>query len=65
MDTKNYEYFMEADLHGFVGEWIAIVDRRVVSHGRDVRVVFKEAKKKCPDKKPFMARVPGEETMIL
>jgi len=65
MDSKNYQCFMETDVSGYANEWIAIVDCRVVSHGADVRAVFKEAKQKYPKKKPFIARIPGEETMIL
>lgn len=34
MDSKNYEYFMETDVSGFTNEWMAIVDQKIVSHGR-------------------------------
>lgn len=65
MDSRNYQYFMEADVSSFTNEWIAIVDRKVVSHGTSVKAVFREAKQKYPNKRPFIARIPGEETMIL
>jgi len=65
MDSKNYEYFMEADVSRFTNEWIAIVDQKIVSHGKSVKEVLSEVKHKYPGKTPLIARIPGEEAMIL
>lgn len=61
---KNYNFFMKADLKDFIGEWVAICNQKIVSHGTDVKRVFMEAKQKCPKERPFLARVPSKETMI-
>jgi hypothetical protein len=56
---------MSTDLHKFLGQWVAIVDKKVVAHGPDARVVFERAKKDYPGRIPFLAAVPKSTTMIL
>lgn len=62
--NKNYQFFMKAKIGQYIGQWIAICGQRVVAHGKDVKEVFKEAKRKCPDEKPLITRVPDKESMI-
>jgi len=62
--NKNYQYFMKLNVDKYMGEWIAICDEEVISHGKDVKNVFMEAKKKCPKERPLLTRVPDKETMI-
>lgn len=61
---KNYQYFMKANIDGYVGKWIAICEEKIVAHGKDAKKVFEEAKQKCPKKRPLITRVPDKETMI-
>lgn len=63
--NKSYDYFMKADVKPYVGEWIAIVDNKIVSHSKSVKKVYKDAKEKYPNKRPLITRVPSKETMIL
>lgn len=63
--TKNYEYFLKANLSQYAGKWVAIVNQRVVSSGFDAQVVYNEAKRKFPNKKPSIAKIPSGETLIL
>ncbi|MFQ6119328.1 MAG: DUF5678 domain-containing protein [Methanosarcinales archaeon] len=65
MIHKDYEWFIKADLSKYAGEWIATIDQKVVSHGKDAEVVYMEAKNKYPDKKPSLAKLPTEDTLIL
>lgn len=62
--NKNYVYYMGADVSKYAGEWIAICNRKVVSTGKNVKDVFEDAKKKCPKERPFLTKVPTEETML-
>lgn len=62
---NNYEYFMKADVSSYIDEWIAIVDNKIISHGKNVKQVFNEAREKCPGKRPLLTKIPGKETMIL
>ena len=43
---NNYQFFMKTNVDKFIGQWIAICDLKIVSHGKDVKKVFKEAKSK-------------------
>jgi len=61
---KNYSFFMQANVDKYVGEWIAICEEKIVSHGKDVKAVFKQAKEKCPKGRPLLTRIPDKETMI-
>ena len=60
----NYQYYMNVNIDKFSGEWIAVCEEEIDSHGKNIKEVVKEAKNKCGDKKFLLARVPSEETMI-
>jgi len=64
IQESNYQYFMEADVSKFSGEWIAVSDTEVLAHGRNLKEVAEEAKKASQGKKFLLARVPSQETMI-
>jgi hypoxanthine-guanine phosphoribosyltransferase len=49
----------------YSGKHIAIVDNKVVASGNDPKEVWEIAKKKHPKKKPVLAFVPKEETLVL
>ena len=55
---------MKTNVEKYIGEWIAICNQTIVSHGKDVKKVFREAKEKYPKEKPLLTRVPDKETMI-
>ena len=61
---KNYQFLMKTNVDRYIGEWVAICDQKIVSHGKDVKAIFKEAKRLFPRKTPFITRVPDKETMI-
>ncbi len=61
---KNYQFYLNTDVKDYIGEWIAICESKIVSHGKDVKKVFEEAKKKCPHARPLVTRVPDKDTMI-
>ncbi|MDP4012226.1 MAG: DUF5678 domain-containing protein [Candidatus Nanoarchaeia archaeon] len=60
----NYQFFLKADVDEYVGEWIAVCEEKIVSHGKDAKKVYEEAKLKCPKKRPLLTRVPDKEAMI-
>jgi hypothetical protein len=55
---------MEADISQFIGQWIAICENKVISHGRVLKEVVGQAKKISQGKKFLLARVPSKEAMI-
>ncbi len=64
MENQNYELFLKSDVSQYIGEWVAICDKKIVSHGKSVKEVVKEANQKCPGKRPLIVRIPEKETMI-
>jgi len=65
MTTKDYEWFVKTDLSKYAGEWIATLNQKVIAHGNDAEIVYKEAKAKFPTKKPSLAKIPSGDTLIL
>ncbi|MFH0700882.1 MAG: DUF5678 domain-containing protein [Candidatus Woesearchaeota archaeon] len=61
---KNYQFYMKTDINRYIGEWVAICGQKIISHGKDVKKVFSEAREKCPKERPLLTRVPDKETMI-
>ena len=63
--NKNYQYFMKTNVEQYIGEWIAICNQKIVSHGINVKEVYTEAaKNKFPDQRHLLARIPNKDTMI-
>ncbi len=59
-----YRVFMELNLTPYIGEWIAIVDKSIIAHGKSAKETYFEAKKRT-SKEIFLAMVTGKQTMIL
>lgn len=49
----------------FAGKWVAIVDQKPVASGKDAKKVYEEARRKFPDRKPSLAKVPTPDTLVL
>ena len=60
----NYKYFMKANVDSYIGEWIAIFNDKIISHGKNLKEVSSKANKIAGGNKFLLAKVPSEETMI-
>jgi hypothetical protein len=49
---------MWRELSPYLGEWVAIVDFKIISHGENQEVVMNEARAAHPGIEPFLMRVP-------
>lgn len=58
------QWFSEADLRQFANQYVAIVDRAVVSHGDDPEVVYDDAKRRTTGA-IHVFKVPATEVMVL
>jgi hypothetical protein len=54
---KNTEWFVQADLSPYEGEYVAIARQQVVAHGREPGQVYEEGKKRFPDEKVILWKV--------
>jgi hypothetical protein len=62
---ENYEYFTNADLKKYLGEYIAIHDNKVQFHHKELKQVYKFMKENFPDVVPFITQVCTGQAMIL
>jgi hypothetical protein len=62
---SNYDFFISTDTSKYKGEWIAIGNKRIVSHGRDAEIVYNNAKRKFPNTPISLAKVPEKHMMVL
>ncbi len=65
MPSKDFNWFVSADLSRYKGEYVAIVDEKVVTHGDNARKVWENAKQQHPDKIPALAKIPEDDLLIL
>ena len=63
--TADYEYYLNADLHGFEGKWIAILRKKVIASGDSFNDVAMEAEKLAGSVRPLFAHVPSKVAEIL
>ncbi|MBU1197027.1 succinyl-CoA synthetase subunit alpha [Candidatus Micrarchaeota archaeon] len=61
----NCSAFSEIDQEKYIGQWVAIVDKKIVSSGKSFADVYAKAKKKFPSKIPFLAPVTTNKVFIL
>lgn len=64
MVNQEFEYFIKADLRKYKGQYVAIVENKVVASGDNAKKVWEEAQKKT-GKIPTLAKIPKEEALIL
>lgn len=55
---RNANFFSQLNLSKFLGQWVAVADRKVVAHGADLARVLAEARKNAPHSVPYVARIP-------
>ncbi len=49
----------------YEGEYVAIIEDKIIAHGKDVKKVYQEAKAKFPKNIVFLGQVPRKEALIL
>jgi len=65
MTTKEFEFFLKADLSEYSGKYVAIVGDKVAASGDNAKEVLEEAKKKFPDLIPTLAKIPTADTFAV
>ena len=65
---NSYQFF-ESSLRKLMpryeGQYVAIVGRSIVAHGKDANRVYEIAQKKFPNERVLIAQVPLKEAMVL
>ncbi len=61
---KNYEFYAQADLSKYAGEWVAIINSQIVAHGKNLKEILTKAKQANPDLTPFITKVPAKKNLL-
>jgi len=61
---NEFDYIMSISEKLESGKWIAVVEKDIVS-GNSAKEVFEKARKKHPDREPFIMKVPENSNMLL
>lgn len=61
---KNHEAFLNTDLSGLAGKWVAIVDGKIVESGDNLKLILENVEKKSPGQKPLIAKAPTKRLLI-
>lgn len=62
--TKEFEFYLKADLKEHRGKYVVIVDEKIVASG-DTAKIWEEVKERFPNKKPLLVKVPRDELLVL
>ena len=63
--SKDFSWYVNADLNQYRGEYVIILEEQVVYHGHDLTKLLKKFRKEHPDQVPKVAKIPLEETLVL
>lgn len=63
--SKDLQWYVNADLDQYRGEYVVILDEQVVYHGPNLAELLQEFRRNHPHQVPNVAKVPLEETLVL
>ena len=62
--AQNYQLSLE-EMKKYAGQYVAVMDGRIVASGRDLYRKVEELEKKNPDKEIVITYIPTEDLLIL
>jgi hypothetical protein len=62
---SNFESLSEEEISKYAGEWIAIIDNKIVIHSKSLKEVYEFVKKNFPGKRPLIGKLPEAIPIIL
>jgi len=65
MEDNDLKWFAGADLSKHEGEYVIILNQRIVVHGKNLKKMLNEFRKKHPNKIPKVAKIPEENLLVL
>ena len=60
-----FEFFVKNDFSSLVGQWVAILDNKVIASGNTFKEVAQLVDSKFKGKKPLIARIPENNAQVL
>lgn len=65
MTVTRFDWFSQADLSRYRGRYVIIRGRRIISSGKSPERLLQKFRSKHPKEIPLLAKIPGDETLIL
>ncbi len=65
--NKNFDFFLEADLSRYSGQWVAISGNQVIANDLKSEVVINRANEICKEKReiPLFAKIPEKDQVLI
>lgn len=63
--SKNFEAYLMLDKTPLENKYVVIVNGEIAATGEDIENMLEKVKREHPQETPFVAKVPGERTLIL
>ncbi len=63
--SKNLEAYLKLDKARLQDQYVVIVNGQLVGKGRDIEGMLGSARRRYPRAVPFVAKVAGEEVLVL
>jgi hypothetical protein len=55
--TQNYETYLGLDLSSYLGQWIAIFEKKVIAYGENPKAVYAKAMEISKNKRVMLTKV--------
>jgi len=63
--SKNLEAYLRLNKARYKDQYVVLVDGKLVGKGKDIEKILKRVRKTFPKSVPFVAKVPGNEALVL
>lgn len=63
--SKNLEGYLRLNKARYKNQYVVLVDGKLVGKGKDIERILRRVHKSYPRKVPFVAKVPGDEVLVL
>ncbi len=65
MVSRDYNWFVKADMAKYKGNYVIIKDRRVVLSGKNLPRLIAKFHSRYPKETPIVTKIPKDEVLIL
>lgn len=62
---NNFEALSEKDFSEYAGEWVAVLDGKIIAHSKNFKEVYNLAKKNFPKERPLIGKLPENIPVVL
>ena len=63
--SKNLEAYLRLNKTRYKDQYVVLVDGKLVARGKEIEKILKKVRKSYPRRVPFVAKVPGDEVLVL